>query len=124
MEDFDTDHFDELLSTMTFEFIYELESLGLWEWGVYVLMFLPNSSMKENYLRKTLTKYADQSMKLEFLKNEIHVPATYIHEARAQHYLNTFNINQERDYARAFTQFCQAENYDQAHQVLTTHISP
>ncbi|XP_049745938.1 nuclear pore complex protein Nup98-Nup96 isoform X4 [Elephas maximus indicus] len=67
----------------------QLESKGLWEWAIFVLLHIANSSMREKAVRELLTRHCQLSetpeswAKETFLTQKLCVPAEWIHEAKA-----------------------------------------
>ncbi|KAM6157513.1 nuclear pore complex protein Nup98-Nup96 isoform 4-T4 [Rhynchocyon petersi] len=67
----------------------QLESEGLWEWAIFVLLHITNSSMREKAVRELLTRHCQLSetpeswAKEAFLTEKLCVPAEWIHEAKA-----------------------------------------
>ncbi|XP_053779667.1 nuclear pore complex protein Nup98-Nup96 isoform X1 [Desmodus rotundus] len=67
----------------------QLESEGLWEWAIFVLLHIENSSMREKAVRELLTRHCqlletpESWAKETFLTQKLCVPAEWIHEAKA-----------------------------------------
>ncbi|XP_075402305.1 nuclear pore complex protein Nup98-Nup96 isoform X6 [Tenrec ecaudatus] len=67
----------------------QLESEGLWEWAIFVLLHIVNSSVREKTVRELLTRHCQLSetpeswAKETFLTQKLCVPAEWIHEAKA-----------------------------------------
>lgn len=67
----------------------QLENEGLWEWAVFVLLHINNSSMREKAVRELLTRHCqlvetpESWAKETFLTQKLCVPAEWIHEAKA-----------------------------------------
>uniref|UniRef100_A0A4X1V737 Nuclear pore complex protein Nup98-Nup96 n=1 Tax=Sus scrofa TaxID=9823 RepID=A0A4X1V737_PIG len=67
----------------------QLESEGLWEWAVFVLLHIDNSSIREKAVRELLTRHCqlletpESWAKEAFLTQKLCVPAEWIHEAKA-----------------------------------------
>ncbi|KAF9429397.1 hypothetical protein BGZ76_001356, partial [Entomortierella beljakovae] len=83
-------------------FIFQLESLGLWEWAVFVALHLETDVARETTVRYLLERYVDlpaqsdtfipaeelvkweiESKKESFVKDTLQVPETWIWRARA-----------------------------------------
>jgi len=102
---------DKYYIKMTFEYAYELESLGLWQWAIFVVLHLKNSPHKTKYIRDTLLKYAESEENDEFLISSLKIPEHYIHEAKAIYHQS------KGDYAKAFLSWMKSgESFDKSHK--------
>jgi len=113
-------NFDTLVNKyykkVTFEYAFELETQGLWKWAVFVVLHLENSADKTKYIKDILLKNATQEQDLDFLMQQCKVPANYVHEAKAVYY------GYKGMYAKAFYHWYNGGFYQQAHDVLVSHM--
>jgi nuclear pore complex protein Nup98-Nup96 len=64
------DLINKFYTKITYEYAYELESLGLWKWAIFVVLHLENSNQKSKYVKDTLLKNAHSEHDLDFLVEE------------------------------------------------------
>ncbi|KAK3555738.1 hypothetical protein QTP86_028978 [Hemibagrus guttatus] len=67
----------------------QLESAGLWEMAVFVLLHIPDSLLREHAVREILNQHCtlqeteESAEKERFLTNKLLIPMQWIHEAKA-----------------------------------------
>ncbi|XP_058271327.1 nuclear pore complex protein Nup98-Nup96 isoform X2 [Hemibagrus wyckioides] len=67
----------------------QLESAGLWEMAVFVLLHIPDSQLREHAVREILNQHCtleeteESAEKERFLTNKLLIPMQWIHEAKA-----------------------------------------
>uniref|UniRef100_A0AAR2LBS6 Nuclear pore complex protein Nup98-Nup96 n=1 Tax=Pygocentrus nattereri TaxID=42514 RepID=A0AAR2LBS6_PYGNA len=67
----------------------QLESAGLWEMAVFVLLHIPDSALRERAVREMLNQHCpleeteDSAEKERFLTDKLLIPIHWIHEAKA-----------------------------------------
>lgn len=105
-------------------FSNQLESLGKWEWAIFVLLHLEDNVLKRNLIMtimdRNLSPNADEKI-LEAqnnLVNRMHVPPEWIHRVKAEKYLLL------EQYFQAFNHFAHARDYCRANNVLMEHLIP
>mmetsp|Transcript_41802 Transcript_41802/g.48284 ORF Transcript_41802/g.48284 Transcript_41802/m.48284 type:complete len:279 (+) Transcript_41802:2528-3364(+) len=58
---------DKYYTKVTYEYAYELETLGLWKWAVYVVLHLDNSVHKRKFVQDLLLKYVGTDDQYAFI---------------------------------------------------------
>ncbi|KAJ8950741.1 hypothetical protein NQ318_011234 [Aromia moschata] len=105
-------------------FSNQLESLGKWEWAIFVLLYLDDNDLKKNLvtgiLDRNLSPENDkQTLDIQDdLVNKMHVPATWIHSVKGEKLLLL-----ER-YFPAFNHLSHACEYYKANNLLMDHLIP
>ena len=87
---------DYYYSRITFEYAYELETIGLWQWAIFVVLHLKNSSQKTKYIKDIILKNVENDQHFPFLRDSLKIPAHYMNEAKAIYFQGKGN------YAQAF----------------------
>ena len=71
-------------------FAAQLESLGLWEWAVFVLLHIDNPESRETSVRHFLARNCQlepdehEQLREKFVTNELNVPKEWLHEAKVR----------------------------------------
>ncbi|KAJ8954478.1 hypothetical protein NQ314_007084 [Rhamnusium bicolor] len=105
-------------------FSNQLESLGKWEWAVFVLLYLEDNVLKKNLvmgiLDRNLSPEVDKKTvnSQSFLVNKMQVPPEWIHMVKGEKTLLL-----ER-YFQAFNHFAYAQDFCKANYVLIEHLLP
>ncbi|KAB1272949.1 Nuclear pore complex protein Nup98-Nup96, partial [Camelus dromedarius] len=101
----------------------QLESEGLWEWAVFVLLHISNSSMREKAVREVLTRHCQLSetpeswAKETFLTQKLCVPAEWIHEAKA------VRAHMESDKHLEALYLFKAGHWNRCHKLVIQHLA-
>ncbi|KAM8975297.1 nuclear pore complex protein Nup98-Nup96 isoform 2-T2 [Pelodytes ibericus] len=101
----------------------QLESVGHWEWAVFVLLHIPKPSIREAAVRELLNRHCalqenmDSLAKETFLINKLHVPAQWVHEAKAIHSKRDGDRHKEAHY------LLQAGHWNQCHKLVIRHLA-
>ncbi|EPY83493.1 nuclear pore complex protein Nup98-Nup96 [Camelus ferus] len=101
----------------------QLESEGLWEWAVFVLLHISNSSMREKAVREVLTRHCQLSetpeswAKETFLTQKLCVPAEWIHEAKA------VRAHVESDKHLEALYLFKAGHWNRCHKLVIQHLA-
>lgn len=78
---------------VTVDFAGALETTGLWEWSIFVVLHLADADSRETSIRNVLGRHLDEleeaegpevSKKLEFLEKTLLIPKAWIFEARVR----------------------------------------
>lgn len=81
---------------VTVDFAGALETAGLWEWAIFVVLHLADPDNREAYIKKVLGRHLDEledaegpetPKKLEFLEKTLLIPKEWIFEARVSFFL-------------------------------------
>ncbi|XP_018566135.1 nuclear pore complex protein Nup98-Nup96 [Anoplophora glabripennis] len=115
---------DAEITKLCTSFSNQLESLGKWEWAIFVLLYLKDNALKRNLVtaildrnlsaetdRKTLDSQSD-------LVNRMRLPPEWIHGVKAEK-----SLLLQRHF-HAFNHFAHARNYGKANDVLVQHLLP
>ncbi|XP_016073611.1 PREDICTED: nuclear pore complex protein Nup98-Nup96 isoform X2 [Miniopterus natalensis] len=101
----------------------QLESEGLWEWAIFVLLHIDNSSMRERAVRELLTRHCQLSetpeswAKETFLTQKLCVPAEWIHEAKA------VRAHMESDRHSEALYLFKAGHWNHCHKLIIRHLA-
>ncbi|XP_036991657.2 nuclear pore complex protein Nup98-Nup96 isoform X4 [Artibeus jamaicensis] len=101
----------------------QLESEGLWEWAIFVLLHIENSSMREKAVRELLTRHCqlletpESWAKETFLTQKLCVPAEWIHEAKAVRAHMESNRHLEALY------LFKAGHWNHCHKLVIRHLA-
>ncbi|XP_008584723.1 PREDICTED: nuclear pore complex protein Nup98-Nup96 isoform X4 [Galeopterus variegatus] len=101
----------------------QLESEGLWEWSIFVLLHIDNSSMREKAVRELLTRHCqlletpESWAKETFLTQKLCVPAEWIHEAKAVRARMESNKHLEALY------LFKAGHWNRCHKLVIRHLA-
>lgn len=105
-------------------FASQLESYGLWQWSIFILMHLRNQARRELAIQELLYRYIDLSQDSEYLKkesfliNQLGIPEMWIYWAKAVRAGVMKNYKAQAEY------LLQAKQWSAAHEVIMTHIAP
>ncbi|XP_042543539.1 nuclear pore complex protein Nup98-Nup96 isoform X3 [Dipodomys spectabilis] len=101
----------------------QLESEGLWEWAIFVLLHIENSSMREKAVRELLTRHCqlvetpESWAKETFLTQKLCVPAEWIHEAKA------VRAHMESDKHLEALYLFKAGHWNRCHKLVIRHLA-
>ncbi|KAM5319873.1 nuclear pore complex protein Nup98-Nup96 isoform 4-T4 [Glossophaga mutica] len=101
----------------------QLESEGLWEWAIFVLLHIENSSTREKAVRELLTRHCqlletpESWAKETFLTQKLCVPAEWIHEAKAVRAHMESNRHLEALY------LFKAGHWNHCHKLVIRHLA-
>ncbi|XP_052793615.1 nuclear pore complex protein Nup98-Nup96-like [Mya arenaria] len=110
-------------ASLHMNFASHLESLGLWEWAVFVALHIDNSVSRENVVHGLLCRHVQLEggesymEREELLRGKLHVPTEWIHSAKA---LRASYENRPREEAR---HLLRAGQWNRSHLVLLRHIA-
>uniref|UniRef100_A0A803XWG8 Nuclear pore complex protein Nup98-Nup96 n=1 Tax=Meleagris gallopavo TaxID=9103 RepID=A0A803XWG8_MELGA len=101
----------------------QLESEGLWEWAVFVVLHEPNSHVREKAVRELLGRHCalcetpESWAKETFLTQRLCVPAEWIHEAKA------VRARMEGDKHKEALFLFKAGHWNQCHKLVVRHLA-
>ncbi|KAK1336071.1 hypothetical protein QTO34_003871 [Cnephaeus nilssonii] len=101
----------------------QLESEGLWEWAIFVLLHIDNSSLRERAVRELLTRHCqlletpESWAKETFLTQKLCVPAEWIHEAKA------VRAHMESDRHLEALYLFKAGHWNHCHRLVIRHLA-
>ncbi|NXC48597.1 NUP98 protein, partial [Penelope pileata] len=101
----------------------QLESEGLWEWAVFVLLHEPCSHIREKAVRELLSRHCTLSetpvswAKETFLSQRLCVPAEWLHEAKA------VRARMEGDKHKEALFLFKAGHWNQCHKLVVRHLA-
>ncbi|NWX20069.1 NUP98 protein, partial [Aegotheles bennettii] len=101
----------------------QLESEGLWEWAVFVLLHEPHTRTREKAVREllgrhcVLTETPESWAKETFLTQRLCVPPEWIHEAKA------IRARMEGDKHKEALFLFKAGHWNQCHKLVVRHLA-
>ncbi|XP_062423496.1 nuclear pore complex protein Nup98-Nup96 isoform X5 [Rhea pennata] len=101
----------------------QLESEGLWEWAVFVLLHEPDAHIREKAVRELLSRHCVLSetpeswTKEAFLTQRLCVPPEWIHEAKA------VRARMEGDKHKEALFLFKAGHWNQCHKLVVRHLA-
>lgn len=105
-------------------FSNQLESVGHWEWAIFVLLYLEDNLIKKNLiigiLDRNLSADVDKSSARseDILINKMRLPAEWIHVVKGE------KAYHSEKYFEAFTHLAYAGNYSRANDILVERLLP
>ncbi|XP_050416506.2 nuclear pore complex protein Nup98-Nup96 isoform X1 [Patella vulgata] len=112
-----------LTAAIHISFSAQLESIGLWEWAVFVVLHIHEAQSRIEAVKSLLTRHVELSTdndyieKESFILEELLVPSIWIHEAKA------VKARYERKHDEEVDYLLQAEKWNEAHLVILEHIA-
>ncbi|KAJ8412445.1 hypothetical protein AAFF_G00127810 [Aldrovandia affinis] len=101
----------------------QLESAGLWEMAIFVLLHIPESTHRERAVREMLDLHCplvateDSADREQFLTDKLLVPVQWIHEAKAT------RAHREGDQHREALHLYKAGHWNQCHKLVIKHLA-
>ncbi|XP_050771430.1 nuclear pore complex protein Nup98-Nup96 isoform X2 [Gymnogyps californianus] len=101
----------------------QLESEGLWEWAVFILLHEPDTHIREKAVRELLNRHCVLSetpeswAKEAFLTQRLCVPPEWIHEAKA------VRARMEGDKHKEALFLFKAGHWNQCHKLVVRHLA-
>ncbi|NWS76773.1 NUP98 protein, partial [Crotophaga sulcirostris] len=101
----------------------QLESEGLWEWAVFILLHEPDMRIREKAVRELLNRHCvlseapDSWAKEAFLTQRLCVPPEWIHEAKA------VRARMEGDKHKEALFLFKAGHWNQCHKLIVRHLA-
>ncbi|XP_062983422.1 nuclear pore complex protein Nup98-Nup96 isoform X2 [Elgaria multicarinata webbii] len=101
----------------------QLESEGLWEWAVFVLLHTPSAQMRERAVRELLSRHCkpletpESWEKEAFLTEKLCVPPEWIHEAKAT------RARMEGDRHKEALHLFKAGHWNPCHRLVIRHLA-
>lgn len=105
-------------------FSNQLESMGKWEWAIFVLLYIEDNKTKKMLITKILDRnLSPETDKISLdvqnnLVNNMKIPPEWIHVIKGE---KTLYLGR---YFEAFNHFAKAKNYIQANDIFVEHILP
>ncbi|XP_047101911.1 nuclear pore complex protein Nup98-Nup96-like isoform X2 [Schistocerca piceifrons] len=105
-------------------FAAQLESYGMWEWAVFVLLHIPDNKRRQmavlRMLERNLCSVGDKDYKKKeyFVKRKLKIPASWIYEIKAHKSLGQAKYH----FAACFLN--KAGQFNFAHKILMKHLAP
>lgn len=107
-------------------FADQLETNGLWEWSIFVMLHIANQSFREKAIHQLLYRYikiddeltSEYSAKEKFIMEDLAISEKWIYWAKSIRARALNNHQVELKY------LLKAQQWSQAHDVLMTHIAP
>lgn len=101
----------------------QLQNAGLWEWAVFVLLHVPDDSIRETSVRELLTRHCalretpETLTKEKFLMEQLRIPAEWIYEAKAT------RARRDGDRHREALYLLRAGHWNQCHKLVCRHLA-
>ncbi|XP_025904918.1 nuclear pore complex protein Nup98-Nup96 isoform X2 [Nothoprocta perdicaria] len=101
----------------------QLESQGLWEWAVFVLLHEPDAHTRERAVRELLSRHCslqetpESWNKEAFLTQRLRVPPEWLHEAKA------VRARAEGDQHKEALFLFKAGHWNQCHKLVVRHLA-
>ncbi|XP_018431124.1 PREDICTED: nuclear pore complex protein Nup98-Nup96-like [Nanorana parkeri] len=101
----------------------QLENVGLWEWAVFVMLHIHDPVARESAVRELLNRHCvlgetpESLMKEKFLIEKLHIPARWIHEAKA------IRSRREGDGHKEAIYLLRANHWNQCHRLVSRHLA-
>jgi nuclear pore complex protein Nup98-Nup96 len=114
----------ELGDKLTLTYASSLHSPEHWTTAVWVYMHLSSSALREHYIRSMLNLYShtysveESDPTYNYLLNDLRLPHTWLHAAAA------LQAKTDGDAVREVTHLIQAEEVQEAHEVLRRIVGP
>ncbi|KAI9016066.1 nuclear protein 96-domain-containing protein [Hyaloraphidium curvatum] len=125
---------------LTMSLAFQLERSGLWQWAIYACLFLSGADSRHQAIRELLCRNfplddaSESVMTLifgspdsvkpaasdawQFLTTKLHIPAAWIHEAKALKSRYQGNLRQE------IASLIDAQQYVEAHRLIVRVVAP
>ncbi|XP_073981089.1 nuclear pore complex protein Nup98-Nup96-like isoform X3 [Rhodnius prolixus] len=101
-------------------FADQLETYGLWEWAVFVLLHLTNDVRREATVRQVIDRFVtveEECPKELFLIQRLSIPESWIYEAKAT------KAKYLKRYEDAAKYLIKASKWDECHKLVIEHIA-
>ncbi|KAM9451702.1 nuclear pore complex protein Nup98-Nup96-like isoform 2-T2 [Clarias gariepinus] len=101
----------------------QLESAGLWEMAVFVLLHIPNSFLRERAVREILNQHCtledteESAEKERFLTDKLFIPTQWIHEAKAT------RARRDGDKHNEALHLYRAEHWNPCHRLVIRNLA-
>ncbi|XP_064414128.1 nuclear pore complex protein Nup98-Nup96 isoform X2 [Latimeria chalumnae] len=101
----------------------QLESAGLWEWAVFVMLHNPDTRVRTRAVQELLTRHCrlfetpESQKKEDFLTGQLCVPAEWIHKAKATR--ARWEGNSHKEALHLF----RAGHWNQCHKLVVAHLA-
>lgn len=105
-------------------FSNQLESLGEWEWAIFILLHIEDNSLKKNLIMGILDRNLSSDVNKTTAKtennlvNRMHIPPEWIHVVKGH---KTLLVEK---YFQAFNHFAHARDYCKANDILVDQLLP
>lgn len=102
----------------------QLESYGLWQWAIFVLLHIKNESRRELCIQNLLYKYIslsddpDYLEKENFIQNKLKISEKWIFWAKA------IKAGSQKAYHEQAKYLLKAKQWSLAHEIIMAHIVP
>ncbi|KAH9492375.1 Nuclear pore complex protein Nup98-Nup96 [Bulinus truncatus] len=102
-------------------FATQLEALGLWHLAAFVLLHVKDTNQRQQALMSLLQRHIelgdDFSDREQFLVNKLHIPAEWLHQAKA------VRAHIEGNHDAEARHWILAKNYNRGHIVVIRHLA-
>ena len=102
-------------------FSAQLEHEGAWQWAVFPLQHIPDSTLMENAIRELLTRNCSSSEEPSeqelFVIEQLHVAKEWVYTAKA------LRARYEKNYELEARHLLEAGQWNDAHTVIIKHLA-
>ncbi|KAG8180121.1 hypothetical protein JTE90_012136 [Oedothorax gibbosus] len=115
---------DDIANTLHMNFASQLESLGLWEWAIFVLLYHTDTQWRSTQVKDILLRCislesnADIETKEKFLTERLKVPENWLFEAKA------IKANTSGKKAEEAWYLLKAGSWSKSHQIVIKNLAP
>lgn len=117
---------EEIQEQVCMNFATRLESVDMWHWAIFVLLFIKDDDKKKYYVNSVLTRHVrilcisskSYRQKEEMLVKHFHLPSEWIDSAKADKAM----LHEKFDEAVHYLKY--SKRYNEMHQLLFTHVTP
>ncbi|XP_076836867.1 nuclear pore complex protein Nup98-Nup96 isoform X2 [Brachyhypopomus gauderio] len=101
----------------------QLESMGLWEMAAFVLLHIPDSSLREHAVKEILNQHCpleeteESAEKESFLTEKLLIPMQWVHEAKAT------RARRDGDKHREALHLFRAGHWNQCHRLVIQNLA-
>ncbi|XP_075436680.1 nuclear pore complex protein Nup98-Nup96 isoform X3 [Ascaphus truei] len=101
----------------------QLENVGHWEWAIFVLLHITDSNVRERAVRELLIRHCvlqetpESLAKESFLIQRLHIPAEWLHQAKA------VRSKREGDKHKEALYLFKACQWNRCHKLVTRHLA-
>jgi len=106
---------------VTTSFASQLEAMGLWQWAIYVQLYLENQNSRQIAIKNVLGRHIDLDTTKEeeiFLRETLRIPLSWVEEAKA---LRAAHIGDLRAQVDALIK---ADKHADAHHLVVENLAP
>ncbi|XP_052829628.1 nuclear pore complex protein Nup98-Nup96 isoform X1 [Octopus bimaculoides] len=105
-------------------FAAQLESLGLWEWAIFVLAHINDEKRRKAAIKETLMRHISLCQDIDYLERESFIIERFFIPKQWVHYAKAIRAQYHNMYNQMAWHLIKAEKYNKAHEIILKHIAP